>query len=369
MRVIVAAMISAVPAALLHAQTFVVDASGAAGSHFTSIAAAVAAVPGGAVLDVRPGTYGRFTITGRSLTVVGGAGVRVYDFGWPTVVIDSIPAGDTVVLRGLDIASVSLTAAIRCTNSSGAIVIDGCRSDASTSPIGGQLLVAACGCVHVRDSVFDSTGLLWSALELDGSAVSVTSSTFAARFDVPVTASNSRLDVTASSIRAGSSAPTVALHQSHLDVRGACTLTASFGSGAIVDGSGSVDVDPGATLVNAPAQPFGSGLTVAMIAQPWTTVTPGSPGGNATGSLSGPPGFGILLAGAPRAATAVAGLSHPSWLAPGTEVVLALGALPLSGGYAVPNAPWVQGVALAWQGAALGPGGLLASNPVACGHY
>ena len=64
-------------AAAAVAQTFIVDVNSGPGTNFTSIAAAVAAVPDGAVLEVRPGTYAAFTIQNKSLTVFGQAGVQV----------------------------------------------------------------------------------------------------------------------------------------------------------------------------------------------------------------------------------------------------------------------------------------------------
>lgn len=50
---------------------FVVDASGGAGSHFIDLPAAVAAVPDGSVLIVRPGTYTPFSVSGKGLSIVG----------------------------------------------------------------------------------------------------------------------------------------------------------------------------------------------------------------------------------------------------------------------------------------------------------
>ncbi len=45
------------PTSGLAAQAYVVDVNGGAGANFTSITAAVAAVPDGAILRVRPGDY------------------------------------------------------------------------------------------------------------------------------------------------------------------------------------------------------------------------------------------------------------------------------------------------------------------------
>lgn len=61
-------------ASALHAQVFIVDAAGGAGSHFTDLAVAVNAVPSGSTLRVRPGTYGLATIQAKSLAIVGEGG-------------------------------------------------------------------------------------------------------------------------------------------------------------------------------------------------------------------------------------------------------------------------------------------------------
>ena len=59
------------------AQTYVVDAANGPGTHFTDIPAAVAAVPDGAVLEVRLGAYSPFTIAGKGLSVLFGSGATV----------------------------------------------------------------------------------------------------------------------------------------------------------------------------------------------------------------------------------------------------------------------------------------------------
>jgi hypothetical protein len=51
-------------------QTFIVDASGGPGTAFVDLPVAVAAVPDGAVLDVRPGVYTPFAVANKSLTIV-----------------------------------------------------------------------------------------------------------------------------------------------------------------------------------------------------------------------------------------------------------------------------------------------------------
>ena len=53
------------------AQVYVVDAAGGAGSHFTDLAAAVAAVPNGSTLRVRAGSYAGCALQAKGLAIVG----------------------------------------------------------------------------------------------------------------------------------------------------------------------------------------------------------------------------------------------------------------------------------------------------------
>lgn len=60
-----------------HAQVLIVDASNGPGTSFTSLTAAVAAAPDGAVLRVRAGRYSAFTLQAKGLAVVGEEGQEV----------------------------------------------------------------------------------------------------------------------------------------------------------------------------------------------------------------------------------------------------------------------------------------------------
>lgn len=352
----------------LSAQVYVVDAAGGAGSSFTQIAAAVAAVPTGSVLEVRPGIYTPFTISGKSVAILGGPGVRVYGVLGPTVGVTGLASTDTVVLRGLELAAVSVVARLSCSNSAGTILVEGCRSDTTTSLVGGQLFATQCQSLHLRDCAFQSTGYFDQALQLDRSNVTVRGGSFVATNAVPVGATSSTLDLAGTYIGAGLVAPTIAMHQSHLDVRSTAILAASNGRGAIAAGSGSVALDPAATLVNPPLQPFAQSLTLAVAPLPTLAATTGTRGGLATAQLVAPGPLAVLAVGTPSNPQPLPGIAYPFWLSPNTTVSVAVGVPPLSGSYAVPNAPWVLGVTLAWQGAALGSGGVQLSNPAVVGH-
>src|SRR5262245_22482850 len=93
----------------LHGQTFVVDAGNGPGANFTSIAAAIAAVPDGATLLVRAGTYAPFTVDAKGLTILGDPGVVVGG----SVAVRNIAAGQAVTIRELQ-------------TSPGAVLVDNC---------------------------------------------------------------------------------------------------------------------------------------------------------------------------------------------------------------------------------------------------
>ncbi|MCA8976080.1 MAG: hypothetical protein KDC98_15265 [Planctomycetes bacterium] len=82
------------PATLL-AQTFVVDINNGPGTSFTTIDAAVAAVPGGSTLIVKAGNYPGFTIAQKSITVLAEARVVAS----PAISVTGLTAAQKVVLR------------------------------------------------------------------------------------------------------------------------------------------------------------------------------------------------------------------------------------------------------------------------------
>ena len=61
----------------LKSQTIFVDTNNDPGTHFTDLPTAVAAVPDGAVLQVRAGSYSGFSVSGKGLSILGAAGVSI----------------------------------------------------------------------------------------------------------------------------------------------------------------------------------------------------------------------------------------------------------------------------------------------------
>ena len=90
-------------AAALCGQVYLVDAAGGAGSHFIDLPQAVAAVPDGATLRVRPGDYHAFTLTGKGLAIVGDDAVNIRPMGatGPSLEIRGTSARQVVLLKDL----------------------------------------------------------------------------------------------------------------------------------------------------------------------------------------------------------------------------------------------------------------------------
>jgi len=117
---------------VLLAQTFVVDANG--GGHFTDLPQAVAAVPSGAVLHVRPGTYSTFTVASKSLTILGDdRDTVIVDLSGPDVVLGPTAASDRILLHNLNLSNTGLGAAsLRIADAAGQVVLHRVRLGTTT---------------------------------------------------------------------------------------------------------------------------------------------------------------------------------------------------------------------------------------------
>lgn len=104
------------------AQVYVVDANNGAGTNFTDLPPAVAAVPDGAVLRVRAGTYTPFTLQNKGLRIVGEASVTL-DRSLGHIAIGPTTAAQVVVLRNLLLPVYG----VRVTDAAGPVVVEQCR--------------------------------------------------------------------------------------------------------------------------------------------------------------------------------------------------------------------------------------------------
>lgn len=360
------------------AQTFVVDANNGPGASFTSIATAVAAVPDGAVLEVRAGAYDSFAIQNKSLTVLCDPGTSVTATGFfanAFASVSDLAATQSVTIAGLSFSGLLVTGIIACVDCAGTVVIDRCAIGSSFGPMG-RVQATNCDNVVVRDCVVESreigpgaircvdSNMLLSGCDIDGES-------FAIRLGggrVHVT--DSMLASTPQNIQFATAVCVLAGGELVLNGSTRLSSTASTPQPAAV-GNGFVALDPSTVFSGLTSPPFDPNLTVTTRPIPRLTASRGLLGGVANASLAVPiGGSGVLCVGFAGGPAAVPGVTDPIWLQTGA-VLEALGSGPvLAGAYAVPNAPWVVGVQIAWQGVVLEPNGAVrASNAAVYTHY
>ena len=105
-------------------QVLVVDDDGGAGVAFTDIQPAVLAAAEGDTVLVAAGTYGSFTISGRSLVVAADAGAAVKVFG--RVEVNSVSPDQRVALRGLEILVPVFAKGVQLLGNQGPVWIEDC---------------------------------------------------------------------------------------------------------------------------------------------------------------------------------------------------------------------------------------------------
>ena len=373
MRIFYAALILAASAAT---QTFVVDVNTGPGTNFTAIAAAIAAVPDGAVLEVRPGVYQPFLIQGKSLAVLGTTGVTVdgsATLGGSTVAIGGLASNQAVVLRQLDIRSPFIGWTLSCGSSAGTVLLEGCTMGSRTST-----LISSCDRVFVRDCTLVASGFLATALfayqsNLALSNCDLRSDAFCIRQGA------GRLDITDCRLTSVSAAvpgtAIIVVAGGELNLQANTIVTGPVSASALSPaavGTGTVILDPSTTLQNLATPPFDPNLNVVNRVVPRLDAATQGLGGAATATLALPAaGMGWLFVGFADTPHATTGVVDPVWLAQGAWLH-AVGAAPsVSGGYAVPNAGWVLGVVIGWQGATLDSltGTVAVSNPSVYVHH
>lgn len=357
------------------AQMFVVDASGGAGVAFTSIAAAVAAVPNGSVLIVRAGTYGSFTITAKSLAVLGEPGVIVADFLANVGVVGLLPQ-QSVTLHRLELRSILSAGVIHCQSCQGEIVVQSCRVvPVASGGAGGGLQATMCPRLFVGDCVFESPS--GPTVVLDRSdAVLVGTFCRPGAFGQPgvrlvdATAQIADCTIHGGGLSAAGAAVAFAGGVCSARVLGATILDTSASPWVpvpAVDGVGALRVDPAVQLASGSAAPWGAGVVATVQQMPVVAASPAPLGGVATASLRGPSaGIGGLFAGLPSPPVYLPLLVDPLFLDPTALVAFAGGPLaaPLTAAFVLPASPVLSGVRFGWQGWSFAAAtGFALSNP------
>ena len=366
-------------------QTFVVDEANGPGAHFVSIAGAIASVPDGAVLLVRPGIYTGFTISGKGLSVLGEAGVGVTG----PVFVDSTSPSQSVVVRGLTMNSFSLClqepTKVGLTNCNGPVLLEevatpaglfgSCigvplRVQSSSQVIVRNCLLAGRTQVHGSEVVFDGGDLFgWvgnnpsnpdsSGLLLDNSAVQIVGSA--------VRGGNGNASFTVGS-------PGIEMNNSDLrllpgaSVEGGTGVPGTPSPTIVATGANQLRIDPSVPLTGPGPQT--QGVQGQVVWMPAVHATGGTAGGSLDASVTTRIGdLVILVVGLRGAPTSIPGLVDDFWLAPGTYSFLAVAVQtstlnPVAGSISVPAAPSFAGLQLAWHAVSSGPvTGFQNSNP------
>ncbi|MCC7061958.1 MAG: hypothetical protein IT456_04080 [Planctomycetes bacterium] len=358
------------------AQVFVVDVNNGPGTDYTSIATAVAAVPDGAVLQVRPGTYSPFRIQNKSLSVFGTTGVIVSNsyFAYPAIEIADLASDRFVSLREVSWTGNAgpLGFALKCRNSTGTIVIERCTGS-SLPASDSALIVSSCDRVFVRDSSIVHTSFVDNAISAYLSNVVMTNCNITTQQGISIRQGGGRVHLANCRIQ-GSSQLGLALavmSGGELLLHGGTTLSSTVAQPAVA-GIGTVTLDPSVTLQGLAIPPFDPNLTLVNRTIPPLDASTQALFGTAMATLDVPNGsIGYLCVGFAGAPSFTAGVVDPIWLAAG-YALHAVGSAPaVTGGYAVPNAPWVLGIQVAWQGAVLdtATGSIAVSNPSVYVHF
>lgn len=342
-------------AGIAPSQTYVVAAAGGPGVNFTSIAAAVAAVPDGAVLLVRAGTYAGFAINSKGLTVLADPGVGVQG----TIQIINTTATQAVVLRNLE-----MIAFIDCLSCAGPVLLD---QIGSVPTSGGLLWVRQCSQVMATSSVFRGGGTQ--------SAVSVISSQLAFV--------NSSADVVAPSYGAGiwvnQSGSRVQVVSSVVQTMIGAAIAVDVGNDVRLLGSSTVTAPPGpnnyaiSSYLSTVRRASTVSLNGTVQASSMVTVddeslsgTGGALGGSVSATLNGANGnIALLVLGVTRTPLFLPGIIDSWWLDPAVSasVALAVQSGPLTATVPIPPTPALQGELFGFQGLFLTPTGLSVSNP------
>ncbi|MBK9129932.1 MAG: hypothetical protein IPM13_19460 [Phycisphaerales bacterium] len=258
------------------AQTYIVDAANGVGTHFRDLPEAVAAVPSGAVLRVRPGTYSSLAVANKSLTILGDSSATV-TVGTPGagVAIGPLAAHQHFELR--DVQSFS----VRVGNAQGAVHLESLRlGDLDRD----SLTVGASANVHLKRITAIDAVNGWCDVAISGSCVSIDGCAFRGRTETApgyfhgraaCSIAGSRASISATSMRGGDGrfartfAPTdpggdgLRVVDSTVDLGGACILSGGKGAGqfgglgfAILTGPGG----SGLALVDSTTRYFGTVL-------------------------------------------------------------------------------------------------------------
>lgn len=376
-------------ASLLPAQAgvFIVDAASGPGTHYTSLQAAVGAVPDGSTLIVRSGSYGALDIVARDVAVLGEPGATVQQLG-----VHNTSSQQRVLVTGLLVQF-----GIAVGNTLGPVVLDG---GGQTLFFGGAsiLLVQDAAQVHLRGWRATQQGWLGNPCTLVNSNAVIEQCTMTGvNFVGPgqgassgISAQTSRVTLIDTHSYGGNGGTmyvpfplhnpggaAIELLDATVHVAGTSELRGGLNS-ALVGGRAAAlrsSFNPAGTVQLASSvvtsTPLASNTTVLPLAASLLRATRAGLGGAVSAVRSGTPNTACaMLASLGVAPFDFPGIEGPIWLDPATLVLVALGLSDSNGDLTaslpVPNLQALLGFTFVWQAADLDTlGGLHLSNPSA----
>jgi hypothetical protein len=235
---------------------WVVDQFNGPGANATEISTAVAQASPGDIVLVRSGSYDHFVIDGKGLSVVrdAGADVLVHSNGVKPLEVRNMPAGQEVLLFGLQFAGAYLEPSIHVHDNLGSVVLDQCVGEGGWPMVdvsaSSALTLADCDFVGSQSVALAQVGLYslaGSALRVAQSVVAVQGGHFRGGDGIDAQANGLNENVAA---QPGAAAVTAVSGTLFL---GGCTLTGGEGG----DASCSL-----VTMAFLKAEPGGSGLAL-----------------------------------------------------------------------------------------------------------
>lgn len=375
------------------AQTYVVDAQNGPGANFVEISQAVATVPDGAVLVVRPGAYQGFAITAKSIAILGGGAVTV---SGDTVVSGTL-AHQTVTLRNLTWSSFANDAPLQVQNCAGLVTLEGLHMPtspvfSSVNPFFGvtyhtksSFRATACDRLTLRQGTFyspvisNSNAVVQSSV-LQGQGAGVHNNQHVVGAHAGLSFLGGSLQVTGTTQLLGGIGLGFGLVSSPagaaLSMGGGSDVRLLSGSlvggdggglfgtgGAVVSGfGGTLRMDPRVFTQSTNSSPFA--IPAVITPMPAVVVNGGAIGATATAAVATDAGnLTILLLGLPGPVTSLPGIVGAFWLSPTAFSFHTIGLGPLTGSLTVPSNATLVGLPLVWQAVVDQSGQLLASNP------
>jgi hypothetical protein len=363
--------------ASVSAQQFVVDPANGPGTSYTSLDAAIAAVPDGSTLIVRAAVYPKVIIDAKSLTVLCDPGVLVNtSLDWYLTIRNTGP-NQPVTVRGLRTSPAGQQTAFQVLNALGPVTIDGQGSSMAMSSIpiyqspsvvgSAQVLVKQCSIAMVSATIVMSSHVVFEDCTFRGRDKSWFSMFAFVGPSPGLVLTNSRVHLVRCSAFGGlgdtanPSQPAVVLDAtSQLRLLHSGSY-AGGGTAPGVQGNGALRSDPAVVIA-------GGGTLPAVAAMPSLATTDAPPGG-ALGAVhsSANTAIFVIVVGWPGPVVDVPGVIEPIWFDLASFVGVATGVGPVPGGspasVAVPPSGALVGTRLCWQSFDLSPAGIEASNP------